>query len=75
MLLEVVEVRSCYHDNYHVTSIIIIVEARVERQEHIVMGTSGTMLDWVIKKKVCTQSYHPPSLLPHHLCVCVCVCC
>lgn len=28
------------------------VEARVERTEHIIMGTAGTMLDWVLKKKV-----------------------
>jgi superfamily II DNA/RNA helicase len=28
------------------------VDARVERQEQIVMGTAGTMLDWVLKKKV-----------------------
>jgi ATP-dependent RNA helicase DDX19/DBP5 len=28
------------------------VDARVERKEQIVMGTAGTMLDWVLKKKV-----------------------
>lgn len=28
------------------------VELRVLRQEHIIMGTSGTVLDWILKKKV-----------------------
>ena len=31
---------------------IVTVEPRVERSEHILMGTAGTMLDWVLKKKV-----------------------
>ena len=49
----------------------ILVEARVERQEQIVMGTSGTMLDWVMKKKVLSLSLSlPPS--PHwHVLSCV----
>lgn len=29
------------------------VENRVQRTEHIVMGTSGTVLDWILKRKVC----------------------
>ena len=29
-----------------------LVENCVERQEQIVMGTSGTVLDWILKKKV-----------------------
>ena len=28
------------------------VESRVLRREHIIMGTSGTVLDWVLKKRV-----------------------
>ena len=27
-------------------------ESRVLRREHIIMGTSGTVLDWVLKKRV-----------------------
>ena len=32
--------------------LLCIVENRVLRQEQIVMGTSGTVLDWIMKKKV-----------------------
>ena len=32
--------------------LLCIVENRVLRQEQIVMGTSGTILDWIMKKKV-----------------------
>lgn len=32
------------------------VENRVERTEHIIMGTSGTVLDWILKRKVVDPS-------------------
>jgi len=32
------------------------VEARVLRKEHIIMGTSGTVLDWLLKRKVIDPS-------------------
>lgn len=32
----------------------VAVENRVLRTEHIIMGTSGTVLDWVLKRKVWT---------------------
>ena len=36
----------------HVVPLHFVVESRQERTEHIVMGTSGTTLDWILKKKV-----------------------
>lgn len=36
----------------HVVTLHFAVESRQERTEHIVMGTSGTTLDWILKKKV-----------------------
>ena len=41
----------------------VVVEPRVERSEQIIMGTSGTMLDWVMKKKVYNAMH---LLLSHH---------
>lgn len=37
---------------YYLTFIVITVENRVLRPEQIIMGTSGTVLDWIMKKKV-----------------------
>ena len=37
--------------SYHLI-FYFIVETRAERPEHIIMGTSGTVLDWILKKKV-----------------------
>ncbi len=36
------------------------VENRVLRSEHIIMGTSGTVLDWILKRKVCTVKFTWP---------------
>lgn len=33
--------------------LLLAVENRVQRTEHIIMGTSGTVLDWILKRKVC----------------------
>jgi len=30
---------------------------RVQRTEQIVMGTAGTVLDWILKKKVIKMGY------------------
>ena len=32
------------------------VEARTLRREHIIVGTSGTVLDWILKRKVIDPS-------------------
>ena len=34
------------------TFISVLVENRVLKTEQIVMGTSGTVLDWILKRKV-----------------------
>ena len=44
---------------------IVTVEPRVERSEHILMGTAGTMLDWVLKKKVSLHLYYIITLQCH----------
>lgn len=41
-------------DVFNSVLLMLLVENRVQRSEHIVMGTSGTLLDWILKKKVAT---------------------
>ena len=51
-------VACCHGDRSGKQTRCCSVDARVERQEQIVMGTAGTMLDWVLKKKVSHSRFY-----------------